>query len=518
MNFMDSTMLLIGNTPQYFFDNILFEQIQDVTKTTHSPVKEPGPILQKDRPWENVPYFTVNGWTVLRDEGSDGFKCWYEDWGINPGEVDPAAAAPGRDRPNLGFLGSRLCYAHSDDGIHWEKPTLDYLEEGGEKTNVVFGCEDYQRSESSSVFFDPLEENPKKKYKTFYGHFAPSGHVVTVAYSPDGICWTPSGETPKFGDLGEGLGDCYTVVADLDSRTYRCTCRHKGILAVHHDNRRPHTPSVFFHPTYPRDAARANKRRVFQAVSNDLIHWSNPQCILSPDDDVENLDETFYGMTQIRMGQGHLGFLNTIQEVSNTLSVRLVYSRDGWTWCHLNKGQPWLVPNSDSWDRCMVNLSSPPIAVGEELYVFHGGAKNHHDWWISGLSEGLDVPEAGDLNEVRYGLGIAKMRRDGFVSVDAGPVREGIIITRALRTEGRVLVLNAACGDGGYIDIEATDENENVFDGCARGDCNTFTGDNTRASISWRGKTKIPHEGHLRLRFFMRDASLYSFTMTEDGQ
>jgi len=515
MTFMDSTMLLIGRMPQYFFDNVILEQIQDVTRSVHSPVKEANPILQKDKSWEHVPYFTVNGWTVLRDLDTDEFKCWYEDWEIDPASVDPAAAAPDRDRPNLGVLSSRLCYARSDDGLNWEKPELDYLEEGGKKTNVVFGREGYRRSESSSVFADPMEMDPQKRYKTFYGYFAPDGHVVTLAHSPDGIHWTPSDDRPTFGELGEGLGDCYTVIADLDSRTYRCTCRHKGILAVHHDKRRPRTPSVFFHQTYPGDPARANKRRVFQAVSNDLVHWSNPRCILTPDEDIDNLDETYYGMVQIRIGQGYLGFLNTIREVPNTLSVRLVYSRDGWNWQHLNKRQPWLVPSADSWDRYMVNVSSPPIPVGDELYVFHGGAKNHHDWWISGIQERLDVPEARDLDEVRYGLGLAKMRRDGFVSIDAGPVREGIVITRALRSSGTQLVINAECGEGGYIEVEVTDDDENVFEGCARKDCNTFTGDGTSAVITWKKQGHIPHNGRFRLRFFMRNASLYSFQLTD---
>ena len=36
MDSMDSTMLMIGSVPQYFFDNILLEQIQDVTKTVHA--------------------------------------------------------------------------------------------------------------------------------------------------------------------------------------------------------------------------------------------------------------------------------------------------------------------------------------------------------------------------------------------------------------------------------------------------------------------------------------------------
>ena len=43
------------------------DQIQDVKRTIHSPSKQAGPVLQKDRPWEKNPYFTVNGWSVLRD-------------------------------------------------------------------------------------------------------------------------------------------------------------------------------------------------------------------------------------------------------------------------------------------------------------------------------------------------------------------------------------------------------------------------------------------------------------------
>ena len=508
MNFMDSTMLLVGTAPQYFFDNVVMEQIQDLTKVFHSPAKDPEPVLQKDRPWEHVPYFTVCGWSVVRDSQSGEFKCWYEDWQINPQGTHAEGAAP--DRPTLEITPSRMCYARSDDGQTWQKPALDYSVEDGKKTNVVFGNPSHLRAESSTVIEDLLESDPAKRFKTFYGHIAPAGYVVSIAHSPDGIRWTPS-NPPEFGHLGTGLGDVYMVFQDLESHAYRLTGRHQGILTVHHDARRPQTPCVFFHPTYPRDASRANKRRVFQATSTDLVHFSSPHCIITPDEDIENLDETFYGMAQIRMGQGYLGFLNTLHEVSNTMNVRLVHSRDGWSWHHLNHRQPWLTTSEDSWDRNMVNISSPPIRVDDELYVFHGGARNHHDWWISGLQEELDVPEAFTLDEVGYGLGLARLRPDGFVSLDAGPVREGVMVTRALRTSGKQLVLNADCGTGGCIRIEATDADENVLGGCALDRFDTYTGDSLNAVMTWQGKPDIPHSGCLRLRFFMRNASLYSF-------
>jgi len=253
------------------------------------------------------------------------------------------------------------------------------------------------------------------------------------------------------------------------------------------------------------------KRRVFALESSDLVHWSLPQCILAPDDDEDNLDDSYYGMVPFRLGDLHIGLLNVFHQVSNTLDVRLVFSRDGWRWHQVNQRQPWLAPSPGAWDRHMVNVPNVPVPVGGELWVYYGGAKNHHDWWITGQREGLDVPEAGGLEEVGYGLGLAKLRAGGFVSIDAGPVREGILITRALKTDGHELLLNAACPRRGYIQVEVTDAAEHVLTGHARADCDTFSGDSTQATVTWNGKAHIAHKGHLRLRFFMRNASLYSF-------
>ena len=79
MGYTDSTMLHIGKTPQYFFDNLLIEQVQDITKVIHSPQKLPQQLIKKDKPWERHPYFTVNGWNILFDDKTNEFKCIYVD-------------------------------------------------------------------------------------------------------------------------------------------------------------------------------------------------------------------------------------------------------------------------------------------------------------------------------------------------------------------------------------------------------------------------------------------------------
>jgi len=524
MKFTDSTMLIIGKASQYFFDNIVIEQIQDLTRTVHSPKKEPGPLLKKDRPWEHVPYFTHSGWSTIRDSLSGKFKCWYEDWDMEPKEY-------GVNKNGAWSLPlCRLCYAHSDDGLNWEKPALDYHRENGQKTNIVYGAFSVKRATVHNIFEDPLERDPEKRLKMFFVRSYPGEYIVgnvkpeevvelmerygaeelRIASSSDGLEWKLFEEIPKFGLQGKKLLEHGNITVDTETGIYRIICRHAGMGMISYDERRPRTDS-FFSPIFPQDMARMNKRRIFQAISNDLVHWSSPQCILAPDEEEDSLDDSYYGMTQFRMGELYLGFLNVLHEVSNTMDVRLAYSRDGWKWYQLNQRQPWLATSTDSWDRYMVNISSAPIAVDDEFFVYYGGARNHHDWWISGVLEDLPVPEARSLDKVGYGLGLAKLRRDGFISIDAGPVREGVLVTRALRTDGQKLVLNASCAQGGSIDVEVTDSQEKVLKGCTRTECDTFSGDSTKAIITWKGRDQIPHSGSLRLRFFMRNASLYSF-------
>jgi len=52
---LDATQLVIGDAPQYFFDDGMIEEVQHVTRRLHRPVSVDGsPFIQRDRPWEHV--------------------------------------------------------------------------------------------------------------------------------------------------------------------------------------------------------------------------------------------------------------------------------------------------------------------------------------------------------------------------------------------------------------------------------------------------------------------------------
>lgn len=70
MTDVDTTRLIIGDETQYFLDNAIIEVAQNLTRTTHSPAPvESNPLIQRDRPWEHVTYFSCNTWNLRRDDG-----------------------------------------------------------------------------------------------------------------------------------------------------------------------------------------------------------------------------------------------------------------------------------------------------------------------------------------------------------------------------------------------------------------------------------------------------------------
>ncbi len=147
-----------------------------------------------------------------------------------------------------------------------------------------------------------------------------------------------------------------------------------------------------------------------------------------------------------------------------------------------------------------------------------------------GQAEGLDAPEARDWNAVGFALGLTKLRKFGFVSLDAHRMREGMILTQPWVAPGDRVVINAACGSDGYVKVEALDVHDRVLPGRTRDDCDVFTGDAIEHTVTWRGDPRLPVDAppdagevysnrlpHRRLRFILRDAALYSFQIAGAG-
>jgi len=165
----------------------------------------------------------------------------------------------------------------------------------------------------------------------------------------------------------------------------------------------------------------------------------------------------------------------------------------------------------------MCTVCSKPIEVGDDLYVYHGGANVHHDWWMVGFHEGLEVAESGKLDRVNYALGLAKMKRDRFVSLAAGPARTGILATRPIFPTGGSLVVNLKCHPGGRLQAAIADGQGKVLPGFERRNFRTVEADSVSCRLRWRGQSRIPAERFLKLHFFLQNAELFSFQFVEEG-
>lgn len=513
----DSTWLRIDSEPQLFVDDIIIESVENLKRTRHAPQKHAGnPVLFPTEPWEHVTETTVNGFQVLHDPKEGLFKCWYMDT-IFSGH-----------RAGDGILGDsryQMLYAESEDGIRWTKPRIGVRYEG-EATNIIL-----PDGYGLTCVLDPHAEE-EHRFRGLYTRFHQGGDVdsVVAVTSSDGRKWQELSSRPSFGKHGSHLDDVMVMSYDPYGRIFTIATRHYDMYAVAQNLDNPRIAG-FTLPHYPLDWARMAKRRVWQCDSADAVHWSEPYLALAPRDGIEGVDETYYGMSRYRVASNlTLGFVSVFRQVDNTLDTKLVYSRDGRNWHYLNYDTSFLSRGGqEEWDSNILAMPTHPIPMGDRILFFYGGAINHHDWWLVGAREGLDVPEARDRSKVRYAVGLAELRRDGFFSLEA-TIRPGILITRPFISSGRSLVINARTRPGGSIRAEVCTLDNRVLPGFSKEDCDPFDGDAVDHLVSWRGRTVLPEVPKSRasypepeslrmrkVRFFMEKSEIYSFRLVDEA-
>ncbi len=444
---------------QLFVDDYLVEEKVRVKRTYHPLQKDPrNPILVSEGSWKEqrtIPYGTV-----LPGTDGKGYRMWYDVWD--------------GDCHNL--------YATSRDGISWTKPSLGLTEHEGSKDNNIL----FRRTRLDhmpQVIHTPWDQNPQRHYKLINYDFgrSPPDHAVSGfwgAFSPDGIHWKEADRNPVLpdsGDVGHFLWD-------------------------------PHTERYLGYPKVFAAVRGFGRRSVGMASSTDFEQWTPAELVLVPDewDDrwvTEYKQHTdFYGLTVFPYESMYLGFLwifrITNGENDGPIFCELVSSRDGINWARSEGDRVPILPlgEAGSWDDGMVQTLNYPLLEQDTIKVFYGGFDQTH-----GFKRG------------RAGVGLATLRKDGFVSLEAGSATGGVT-TKPLRNLEGELRLNANAR-GGEIRVELLDEEGAVLSGFAGGDCQPLEQDGVNQRVGWgAGRDLIPaSEKPRRLRFLMRNASLYSF-------
>ena len=143
----------------------------------------------------------------------------------------------------------------------------------------------------------------------------------------------------------------------------------------------------------------------------------------------------------------------------------------------------------------MARITQNFIVVGDEIYLYYGGVQGPHTGKKFKSVERRTQPM----------LGLATIRRDGFVSVEAG-AEEGVLLTKPMEMGGEELHVNA--DSRGELIVEVTDEEGVTLEGYTS---HSLAEDRTDVVVGFDRPLGGLAGQTMRLRFRMREANLYSY-------
>ncbi len=438
-------------------DDARIARKENVVRRVHAASKLPAWVIEPTLPWEESRIYVYG--TAHRDPVTGKFRLWY--------------SAPGR-----------ALYAESDDGLNWRKPELDVVAWKGRQTNIVL-----PETNGASILVDPAEPDPAKRYKALVAEPIKRGGFSGY-HSADGIHWQRYGDD-RIISVGSEMGH---LTRDPATGKYLAYIR-------------PYPPRHF-----PKNV---NEKRLGAVVtSDDFVTWSPMKITLVPDavDDawVTQPDQRteFYAMNGFAYGNSYLGLIPLfrimrIVEKANPNQSRydgpmegqLIVSRDGLEWQRLKERDP-VIPSGPVFDQSVMNVATEPIIVGDEIWHYYTAINTTH---------------GGTVPPKRIGIALAKWRLDGFVSLEAGET-EGLVETTALPASSAWLEINADAARG-QVAVEVLDVAGQVLAGYGAQDCEPLAADRIRHPVRWKNHDALPTDREFRLRFRLRNASLFSYTL-----
>lgn len=474
-------------TRKLFIDDHYVQSMEGAVRVVNRALKHPdNPIIVGDKPWDS--YRPQVYGTVMHDKEQDLFRMWYLSIPSHILSPDPEPMVNGFKRVGHTTL---VAYAESKDGVNWKKPNLGVVDFNGSKDNGLVNM-GRDNTEGVSIVYQPNDPNPDRRYKAiFWEHQVqpkgePTGREVLAkdprpngmwaAFSSDGLNWKNYEKNPVISG-GSDTGQC--VLYDPKLKKYVLYSR----LGV--------------------------GRRISRCTSDDFINWSPPQLVFDADSS-DPPNTQIYGSgfciyEGMYIGLPWMFYVNTSQKID----VQLIHSRDGIDW-HRTAGRELVIPNGPegAWDSGIIFTASQPVVTEDKIWIYYFGIQGDHhghperDWEES-------------QKYYRGGIGLATLRRDGWVSLDI-PFTGGHIITKPLTvpeamgddvTPRLILNTNAFTGD---VKVTLLDESDQPIPGFE--ESANIHGDFLRTEVTFPGHTLAEIAGKtVKLKIHGRLAKVYSF-------
>ncbi|GIT30549.1 MAG: hypothetical protein Ct9H300mP1_25950 [Planctomycetaceae bacterium] len=426
-------MILLRET-ELFIDGRLISSMKGARRKLNQPVKhKQNPVLVADKPWE------VGGpgyGTVHYDPKTGLFRMWYQTW-----------------KKKKGISEGNLCLATSRDGVKWTKPVIN--KDTG--TNLV-SPPDVPGFQCPGIIRDDNDPDPARGYKMLFS-CAPnnksSSWMSSAGFSPDGIHWTtvkplkiiPFSDT-QVCPLWDSRNRRYMAILRFGPPNVRLVARTESedFLPLVAEGYRvpPHNPRCgATDPVLP-DGPHALRRwlhRPDRGLSQRVTETDHSrQAVDGPAGPATGL--------QPRRGDlvaGRWQWHGLLLRVDGEAGLGSPGPRIG---------VPALRQNEEEGlglGLCDPVLHSRPDRLGDRIHFYYAGTNAKHWWTWTGDPPKLDP----NPKPPKKGVGLATLRVDGFVSVEAGP-KGGSMTTRPILFLGDTLTGNAEA-KGGSLTVEALD-------------------------------------------------------------
>jgi len=482
----------INSRLELFVDDALIDSLagQASLRLYRPTIKELA--LVTDRPWEGN---MCGGYkTCFRD--GNLFRMYYQAWNLATVEVNGKPVVEGGSPVRIGYI-------ESEDGIHWQRPSLGLIDfKGSTDNNLVFAGlgKDRIGIHGFAPFKDPNPTCPAEaRYKALGANELDWPLKLYALQSPDGLHWSLIQEEPV---MTEGTFDSQNLAFwDSLHGEYRAYIRHVS--------------GNFF-------------RGIMTCTSSDFVHWTKPEWLEYPGSPDEQL-YTNQVLPYYRAPHLFLGFptryterpwspsIEALPELEHRRIRACISERYG---AALTDGQ--FMASRDGrtfkrWDEAFIRPGLRPVgswAYGD-CYQGWGLIETASD--IAGAPNELSlfVSEGywrGTANAIRR----YTLRIDGFVSLHV-PLGGGELITKPLTFDGQRLLLNISTSAGGSARVEIQSPDGRPLDGFALDDCIEIIGDSLEFPVQWRGNIADLAGQPVRLRFVLRDADLYSYRFALGG-
>ena len=471
---------------QLFLDDDDIAEMKNLKRTMHTPDKE-GAVIRLDPDIESsVDEHSVQVKSApIWDPQEKIWKLW-----------STASRVPGCS-----------AYWESKDGLHWYKPVVGQVEyQGSRENNYVSVQLKDRRFGPVKVVYDPTDPDPGRRYKAAN---PPWGFGV----SPDGVNW-------KGIDISVWNEDTFAFSFDEQNHLFVLTVREGGmndrrvLLTTSEDFEQWTEHELIFRADeLDQEIARQEIERRFadptlQAPEFNVPETYNAQVyemgVFRYESRYIGLPMMFYrsgqfppdweGFDEMNLPERIMGYVRRSGDWTGVHVVQLTSSRDLRHWQRLGDREPFIGPSrldSGAYDTLCIGCPHYPAVRGDELWFYYPGIKSYA--YVS-----LAKRDAGAIC-------LAVLRRDGFISLDAGE-EGGTILTKPFTLPDGKLFVNVDA-PGGELRAEMLDPDAKVIATSA-----PLKGDLLREKVRWaQGNLEALQGQQVALRLTLHKGSLYSY-------